>query len=146
MAIVNRDLDTSQKKESVQSVVASLALGASHAVIAVPQYPVELKYVAVSPVAIAAAPVLSLEIIRFVTGAGLTVIPGIAATLAVAAHGTSGVQGFSLAAPGSTLLNLQSGDMLGIRIPGASGAVTTMGVNVIWNPTQDIKGAFGSQT
>ena len=146
MAIVNRDLDPSQKKESVQTVVASLSFGASHAIIAIPQYPVELRAVAVAPIAIGAAPALNLEVIRFIAGAGLTLIPGLAATLIATAHGTSGVQGMSLVAPGSTLLQLQAGDLLGLRIPGISGAVTTMAVNVVWSLKQDIKAAFGSQT
>lgn len=147
MAIANRELDVSQQKEAVSSFVSSLAIAGSHAVVAYVPYPAELKYVSVSAVAATNSPVLSLEILRFITGAGATIILGSAVTLAVTAVGTSGQQGFSLLGSGNTLIQLQAGDMIGLKMAGgASGSVANMAVSVVWKPSQDIKGAFGIST
>lgn len=147
MAVINRALDPSEQKEWMHSLVSSLAIAGSHAIVAMAPFPAELKFVEIAAVAAANSPVLSLEIIRFVVGAGSTIILASAPTLAVTAVGTSGPQGFSLVASGSTLLQLQAGDLIGLKMAGGiSGAVTNMSVDVVMKPSQDVVAHFGLST
>lgn len=147
MAVVNRDLDVSQQKVLLQDYVSSLAIAASHAIVAVVAAPCVMKSAWISTVASANSAVVQLDIIRFIVGTGQTIIVGAATTLTITAVGTSGIQGFSTPAAGSTLLNLQANDMVGLKISGgASGAVTGAMVSLVLQNTQDYVSLFGSST
>lgn len=114
MAIINRDLDPSLQVVN-SSVLVSTSVGASAALgfqIAQLAAPGTLKGVAVAASSISGAPVVSLSVKRW-TATGVTTILYVGSTLAVLAYGASAAQQMvPLAAAGSTLLNLQAGDVL----------------------------------
>lgn len=147
MGVLNRTLDVSQQKEEETGVVSSLAIAGSHAILGMIAYPAELRNVVIGAVAAANSPVLSLEIIRFIAGAGATIILGAGVTLAVTAQGTSGQQGFSLMGAGNTLVQLLAGDMIGLKMAGGiSGAVTNMAYSYVVKPLQEAKAHWGTST
>lgn len=151
MAICNRDKDASEQKMSFQRHVA-LTVGASAGTnfhIAGPlPYPCTLVAAAVGHVSLSGAPVGSIECIRFVPGAGLTQIVGLGATLTAVAVSTSGVQSFSLVAASSTLVSLQTGDIIVYNqlFSGGNVATAQSSVTVVVKKTQDIVAHFGSQS
>jgi hypothetical protein len=80
-----------------------------------------------------------MEVYRFVAGAGATTIPVGISNLVLVNAGTSGIQGFSgLAAAGSTLLQLQAGDVLQYTTSVSNGNATSIALNAVIKKTQDI--------
>jgi hypothetical protein len=151
MAICNRDMDASEQKECFERKT-NLSVGASAGTnfwITGPMpFPGTVKAVQVAHFGLSGAPVGSIEVIRFIPGTGQTQIIGLGATLTASAIGTSGVQGFSLVAAGSTLLNLQAGDILVYNqlFSGGNVATAQSAVTAIIQKTQDIVSMFGSQS
>ena len=111
-------------------------------------YPSVLKAVEAAAIGVSGAPQLSVSVQRFIPGTGLTTIVGLVANQAILAMGTSGPVGFSLATPGSTLLGLQAGDLLFVNqlFSGGNVAITSLAVDFVLAPTQDIVAMFGSST
>lgn len=132
MAIINRDLDPSLSTVN-SAVVVSTSVGASAALgfhIAHLAAPGTLKGVAIAAASISGAPVVSLSIKRW-TATGVTTIPYAGSTLAVLAYGASAPQQMiPLAAVGSTLLNLQEGDVLVLQQEFSGGNVAIGGAVV----------------
>lgn len=147
MAIVNRDLDPSQQLQaftSVQSTSVGASAASSFQVAQMP-FPCTLKGVAVAASSISGAPVVSLSVKRWTAG-GVTTIPYVGSTLAVLAIGASApYQMITLATAGSTLLNLQAGDVLTVVQEFSGGNVGTS--NTVFTPVvqkvQDIVKFFG---
>lgn len=137
MAIVNRDLDASQQKDVINfRSGAAVATGASlnAAVIA---FPCALQSVAAYATGVSNAMQVAFNIQRFAGGA--TVIALGVSNLVLVNFGTSGILGFSgLAAPGSTLLNLQQGDVLNLVTSVANGNALDLVVNFVVKKLQDI--------
>lgn len=145
MAIVNRDLGSSEQThmlgEIVSTAVAASA-GISYQVCQVP-YPCTLKSVAVAAQTISGAPVMALDLKRWTSG-GVTTIPYISTTLAVLAYGASAAyQTFSLV---TTAYALQAGDVLVLNQQFSGGNVATSNsvITTVVQATQDIKTFFGS--
>lgn len=145
MPISNRELDPSQRKESSFENFGAISTGVTLVAWIAP-FPCELVAVQATAQGLSGSPFYGLERAQFVSAAGLTVFVGLAPTLALTAHGTSGILGFSLVAPGSTLLGFTTGDALLIHSGGANTAVTQLAVSVVVKALQDIKSHFGVST
>ena len=147
MAIVNRDLDASEKKQDYQSkFTTAVAASAGQAYIAFKAaYPCTLKQISIAADGVSGTPSLHFALNRFIVGSGATTIPGVGATTAVLAFGTSGAVGVSMAANGSTLLNLQTNDCVLVQQLFSGGNVSAVGleVTVVVQAAQDIKQYFG---
>lgn len=148
MAIVGRDLDTSERKVCMQwgSQVAGQSLASlSGAVIAtgatlygwlVP-FPCTIQSGSVYAKGLSGAP--QIGIFREYFAGGLTAYAVGISNMVLTAFGTSGVQGLSgLAAAGSTLLNLATNDMIIIQTLAANTAITQLNLELILKKTQDI--------
>lgn len=146
MAIVNRDLDVSQQIQEFGAVL-NTTVGASAALnffVAQMPFPATLKGVAVAANSISGAPQVSVSIQRWTAG-GATVIPYVGSTLAVLAHGASAAyQMVTLATAGSTLLDLQAGDVVVLKqeFSGGNVAIGNAVVTVAVKALQDIKQHF----
>ncbi len=127
MAIVNRDLDVSEQIHHFSAVLNTTvgASAASNFFVAQMPFPATLQGVAIAANSISGAPVVSLSVNRWTAG-GVTTIPYVGSTLAVLAYGASAAyQMIPLAAAGSTLLNLQAGDVVTVKQEFSGGNVAT---------------------
>lgn len=150
MAIVNRDLDVSQQKICLQGTVATTvgaSAGAAFPAVTVP-FPGLVKTIALTASGLSGAPTIALDVQRFVVGSGLTTIPYLSTTMAITAVGTSGVKVVTLAAAGSSLLQLQTGDVITVNqlFSGGNVAIAKLEVNAVVQALQDIVAYFGSST
>lgn len=147
MALVNRDKDSSEQIVSFQNLVTT-TVGASAAnsyFVAQAPFPGTLKAFSIAAQSVSGAPVVSLGVARF-TAAGATTIAYVGTTLTVQAHGTSAAyQTVTLATAGSTLLNLQAGDVIVLKQEFSGGNVSAAGcvVTTCIQASQDIKKHFG---
>lgn len=137
MGIVNRSMDVSEQQQVVELNRKLAAASEDHFIMHVP-HPMQIQSVKAIASGISGSPEAQLELKRFVVGAGLTTI-SIGASLAVEAIGTSGPQSFSLPASGSSLLELQEGDVLNVATAGANSAADNLVVSVVVKSLQDIK-------
>ncbi len=141
MAINNRSFDGSEQRE-----VFTSQLGAVGGVAA------ELHYVHVAPrpqlveqlktscLGLTGAATANFQLARFITGAGATVIGGLAATLTLAAFGTSGLQTVTYSAS----FVLGAGDVIQVTSGGSNVGVTDLTVSTVVKNLQDIKTNFGT--
>lgn len=147
MAVVNRDLNPSEQMIDLSAVVTTTvaaSAGQTFQAIQVP-WPCILQRVALAPNTISGAPTVAIDIKRF-TAAGLTQIAYVSTTLAVTAFGLSAAyQSISLAGPGTTLAQLQAGDVICVNqlFSGGNVAAGNMVVTAVLQATQDIKQHFG---
>lgn len=129
------------------TAVISTSVGASAGLgfhVAQLPYPATLMGVAVAAASISGAPQVSVSIKRWTAG-GVTTIPYAGSTLAVLAFGASApYQMVPMATAGSTLLNLQAGDVVTLvqEFSGGSVAIGGAVVNVVVKAIQDIKRHF----
>jgi len=145
MAIVNRDVDPSQKKETISCNIKTMSTGVTHAVWCAP-FNAEISFCQIAAQGLSGTPVGVLEILKFVAGAGLTSVTGLGNTITITALGTSGSIGMSLAAAGSTLLQVAPGDTVVFRSGGTNAAVAEMNITLVVKALQDIKSHFGIST
>lgn len=147
MGVANRELDASEQREQLINVdlqAASCVNGVTLMLGVVP-YPGVISAIRVGAIGLSGAPTLAFTINRFIAGAGQTVITGGATTLTITAFGTSGIQSVVLAAAGSTLLNLLSGDILQCVTGGGTGAAAvSYNIAVVTQATQDIKNHYNA--
>ncbi len=143
MAFTNRSKDVSEQKQIYQShSQAQSGIDGSTLplfVCSVP-FPAILKGIEVAAKGVSNTVNLDLFINRFTT-AGITYGGG-ATTLALQNVGTSGIQAMVLAASGSTLLNLQKGDVIQVLATGTSGAVSALSLGCVLQAVQDIKSSY----
>jgi len=148
MGIVNRTLDASEQKDVyVHQWAVSGATGfvAGSTLIGAPMASAgTLDRIVVTCQGASTATTSSIEILRFIGGAGFTTIVGLGASFVMPIMGISGALSVSLAASGSTLLNVLPGDCVQLRlgVNGAQGPAVT----VVVKKTQEIVSRFGSQT
>lgn len=140
MAIVNRDLDSSQQIMNYNTLVANTTVGASYALCVVPM-PGTLLGAGVISKGLSGAPNLSLWIERFIAGAGYTAI-NVGASMAAWVYGTSGGQTFNVGA--GITFPLQAGDAISLATAGANTAALAHTVTLAIKATQDIKSQFGA--
>lgn len=141
MAIVNRDLDSSEQLYVLQhSSPAVVATGATIYAALVPS-PGQLLEFKVAGKGLSGTPTYDVEIHRW-TSAGVTVIaPGSAITMAVAFGVSGGAIGATYAAA-SSLAAVQAGDVLVVKSGGANTASTGLVAAFVLKATQDIKKSF----
>lgn len=134
MGIVNRTLDDSQQQFQMSKSVNDTTTGADYYVGGIP-HPATIQSAKCVAVGLSGTPTVTLQLERFVEGAGLTEI-AVTSALTNVAVGTSGPQSFTL---GSSFLELQAGDRLKAVTGGANAALTHLEVDVVLKATQDIK-------
>lgn len=137
MGIINRTQDLSEQKEMLENSVLGQTTGVVYpiGIISRPQTLADAKC---STLGLSLAPTVTLGIQRVTGLAGVTLIP-ISTALVQVAFGTSGFQTFSLPAAGSTLLNLQKGDLLTITAGGSTAGASSAMIDVVVQNSQDIK-------
>ncbi len=147
MAIVNRDLGQTEQMRTLASVISTsvaASAGSSFHVAQVP-FPCTLMGIDVAANSVSGTPVVSCDIKRW-SGAGVTTILNVGQSLTVTAHGIStAYQSMSMAAPGSTLLSLQAGDVIVLNQAFGAGnlGIGNAVVTAVVQATQDFKQAFG---
>lgn len=145
MAICNRDMDPSQQKIVFRWQSSTQMTTGNTAWIGMVTSPCTVQSARAMAVGLSLAPVIQFNVQRF--AGGNTVIALGISGLVLNAFGTSGVLGYSgLAAPGSTVLNLQAGDMLSIEMQGSTAAALQVAVNVVAKLTQDTVSQNGIST
>lgn len=139
MAVVNRTLDASEQKHTLQFFDKTLATGVTRVACHIP-FPCVAVAANAGGFGVSGSPEIALLVKRFIPGTGATVLTLVASQV-YQAYGTSGVPlaGLSLAASGSTLNNLLADDMILLKTAGANSAVTAIGGALIVQPIQDIK-------
>lgn len=138
MGIVNRTKDTSEQKESLTAVALAVANGTDIPVAMIERAQV-ITDCKVTCLGISGAPTVLLKALRFVAGTGGSSF-AIGSTFTYLAFGTSGIASYSLPATGSSLLQLQKGDMIVAVQGGGTGAATTATIiDLVVQNVQDIK-------
>lgn len=147
MAIVNRDKNITEQIETFGTVLTTTVAASAglsfHAVQA--PYPGILRAVNIAANAVSGTPVITVDVKRW-SGAGVTTILSVGSTLTVTPHGIStAYQSVSLVAVGSTLAQLQAGDVVVINQSFSSGNVSVSNavVSVSIQALQDMKEHFG---
>ena len=137
MGIINRTMDLSEQKDLVQAEYGPTTTAKSYVVYRAPRACM-ITDAKATVVGMSGAPTSQLALQRFVVGAGLTTI-SIGGALTHTAIGTSGTQGYSLPATGSSLLSLQAGDFVVATAGGTNAGVEQLFVNLVIQNIQDIK-------
>jgi hypothetical protein len=149
MALINREKDASEQREVILFEQAPVATGTTLVAWTAP-YPCTVQQVIVSCLGFSGAPTLTFNTARFIVGTGATTLTGVAGVLTPTAFGTSGAlsssMGVSLQAAGSSLLNLQTQDVLTITSGGSNAAIASLSVEFVIKKTQDILQVWGQTT
>ena len=147
MPIQNRDLSTSEQRVVFTQRIAAAVTGASYTVINVP-YACELQAADFSAFGLSGAPAYKLHNFRW-TAAGSTQIElGTAPEIMAVATGISGpaASWSGIASLGSTLLQLQRGDLIQIESSVANTAALELNVSLVVKKSADIVSALGLGT
>ena len=138
MAIQNRDLGTSQQRETVYSAYGAIATGGTQLICLVP-FPAQVATGAVNFYGVSNTPALNIDVTRYLP-AGVTTITGV--ITAQAQPGATIATGFTVSS-GASLVSLQTGDQLVGRITGANANVTGAVLTLVLQALQDVKTHFG---
>lgn len=146
MAIFNRELDPSQQKETFYYRGATgINITGTTGAIAIMPYPGVIQSARSFAQGVSGAMQVAFSVLRFAGGA--TVIGCGISNMILNEFGVSGIMGYSgLAVPGSTLLNVQAGDVLYFTTSVANTAAQTLMLEVVIKKTQDIVSYNGVQT
>lgn len=148
MPIVARDLDVSEKKVALQwsnMLGGQSLLPASGAIMGISTlinmfmvpFPCTIQSGTVFSQGLSGSPQVTLNTVRWAPGA--TTFALSISAMVLTTFATSGPQGLSgLPASGSTLLNLQYGDVLQIVTSGANTAISQLIYELVVKKTQDI--------
>lgn len=144
MAIVNRTLDASEQRKTLQvKLVAAELVNGFSGIICIAPYPATLDAGSIALYGISGAPQFQLSVNR-TGGAGGSFICAVGTSNIPLAMGTSGAWQVVLPAAGSTLLNIGAGDTILYAQPGGSGAAAVNAViSLVLKPIQDIKTQHG---
>lgn len=141
MAIVNRDLDASQQRDLSVATFGAVANGLTLSLFVAPVAQ-EVQAVKVSAIGLSGAATGALFLHKF-GASGVSIITGGWTTLTIAAIGTSGLQSFVQVASGSSLIQMNQGDVLMYTSGGGSGAaLAALSVAVVVKNLVDIKNQF----
>jgi hypothetical protein len=145
MAITNRDLDASEQKEVFHWRGHTQINTGYTSWIGVVPFPCVVQSARAVAVGVSAAMQVAFQAQRF--AAGNTVIGLGISNLILSNFGTSGCLGYSgLAAAGSTLLQLQQGDILMFETAVTNSAASQLALEVVVKKTQDIVAHNGVST
>lgn len=148
MAIQNRDNGLSQQRDVLVSRVALPVTGESYGLITVP-FPCAVQAAYFSAYGLSGAPQYNIKAHRWLGTAGATSISlGISNITVSVAVGVSGAaQGWSgLNTLGSSLLQLQAGDVLVLGTAGANTGADEVAISIVVQKTQDIVQHFSLST
>ncbi len=138
MGIINRTLDSSEQKEAWVFAATNVASG-TDVVVKVVERACTILDAKVTSFGFSGAPVLQLKGLRFIAGTGGSSFL-IGASFVLSAHGTSGMQSYSLPVAGSSQLVLQKGDVIvAWSQGGAATACTALAGEIVVQNIQDIK-------
>lgn len=138
MAITNRAMDSSEQKEALK-VTSNLPVNGQDIFLGIIERPQTISDCKVTGTGVSGAPNILLKALRFVAGTGGSSFL-IGSTFVFTTYATSGMMSYSLPASGSTLLNLQKGDVLLAVHGGGTGAATTVtAIEVVLTNIQDIR-------
>lgn len=148
MGITNRDKDVSEQKQEWIAHKDLVNVTGGTYILAIAPYACEVRAVSASAKALSGAPTIELERHTFVAGSGVTVTStSLMVALTIPAFGTSGqFESASLAAAGSSFVQLARGDALVASIIGANTGADHLCVTVVVKKLQDIVSQFGSAT
>ncbi len=138
MAIQNRDLDPSIRRQTLIGSVSNTATGATYCLATLP-FPAQLIAASQAVVGLSGAPNHSLWIQRFIAGSGVTSI-AIGASMVSVVFGTSGGQSFTISGASNLL---QTGDLLLLATAAANTGAVQATVTLVVQALQDIKTDFG---
>lgn len=133
MAIINQNLDFSEKMVEQSVALGAVATGVTSLLQVVP-FNCLLQGFNLSAFGLSGAPTYSLSVFRATAG-GLTSIP-LGVSLTAQAFGTSGPVGASIAGPGITLL---AGDAICMTSGTANTAIATGIASVVYSALGDFK-------
>lgn len=145
MAIVNRDLDSSQQVVNFNAsfnvgFVGGGPAGLTNTVAVIPM-PGQLVGAGLACRGLSGAPNMSLWLDRFIVGTGFTSI-NLGASMVAQSLGTSGGQTFNVGA--GVTWTLQAGDVITLVAVGANTAIQSAAVTLSVKALQDIKSQFGA--
>jgi hypothetical protein len=146
MAIVGRDLDVSERKETFTyaSGASSVVVSGISLPIGLVPYPCTIESIRFYAEGVSAAMQVAPFVNRFVAGAGLTSIQIGISNAILQNVSVSGIIGHSgLAATGSSLLNLAANDVLAFQTSVSNSAARVLMIEVVVRKTQDIVSVFG---
>lgn len=135
MGIVNRTMDSSEQQYVAQDHINATTTGKSDSVFHFPN-PALLSSAKLSGVGLSGSPTAQLQIRRFVTGAGQTLIP-LGAALAIQAVSTSGPQSYTFSNGAST--QVMAGDIVCVTHAGTNAGLEQLHVAIVCQATQDIR-------
>ncbi len=140
MGINNRSFDPSEQREVKTAAIGAVTNAGVYQAYVCPR-PQLVEQIKVGSLGISGAPTVNLQVQRFITGTGATLIGALTATLTLAALGTSGLQTVTYQAS----LVLAAGDVLHLTGGGGSGAaMADVTVTTVVKNLQDIKTNFGT--
>lgn len=132
MGIVNRSLDSTEQYQLYNTNIRETTTGESDVLVHLP-YPVTAVSAKLNAVTLSGTPTCQLQIQRFVTGAGATLIP-LGAALTMVAASTSGPQSYTFSSTA-----LQAGDKIVATHAGTNAALAQLNIALVLQATQDIK-------
>lgn len=141
MAIVNRDLDSSQQRDVVSTHVGNTITGQTYNLLTVP-YPAQLLAAQQAVCGLSGAPNHSLWVQRMVVGTGITSV-AIGQSVVPTTFGTSGPVGFTVLQTGGASFLLQAGDEILLSTSAANTAAVSVNVTLVLKKLQDIVTDFG---
>lgn len=142
MAIVNRDLDSTQQRWIMDSQPGVVGVSSLIQLGLVP-CAAQLLVVAHAAFGLSSAPTVGVQIQRFVVGSGLTTMAlNGSSLLTISALSTSGMQTQVLPAAGSTLLLLQKGDAVQL-VTSTANSAATYAVEAVVQVLQDVQSTYG---
>ncbi len=132
MGNINRSMDASEQNDAHFVNIKGTVTATSDQIYHAPQE-MEIQSAMIANEGLSGTPTTQLQIQRFVTGAGETVIP-LGPALAVIAVGTSGPKAFAF----SSIL-LQAGDQVVATQAGTNAAVAQQSISLVVKGLQDIR-------
>lgn len=139
MAIVNRDLDSSQQPVLVNKEIGAIATGVTSLIALIPNS-CQVVAAGLKAYGLSGSPQYSLNLLR-TFAAGPTLI-GLGATVTASLGLSSVVQGFSITL-GATVF-AEAGDVLMLNSGGSNTAATGVSVTAVLKPLQEVKTYFGA--
>lgn len=141
MAIINRDLDSSQQRVVYSGTVSNTSTGVTYPVCVIGSQS-QLLAANMSTLGLSGAPVHTLWVHRFIAGAGFTSI-AMGTSVTCVAFGTSGVQTLAVAAAGSSY-QLLAGDLVVLATGAANTGTVATVVSLVCKQLQDIQTQYGA--
>lgn len=141
MAIVNRDLDPSQRRQVISiKRMATTLTGGTYIVGFVPSA-CEVKAIRLAALGLSSVPVFEVEAYTF--SGGVTINSAVSTGTSVGLWATSGMISLTLGTAGSTQVQLAAGTALVLTVTGANSAAAEVVGEIVVENLQDIVTAFG---